>query len=281
MGLLLRSIAPSATIMIFSLFIPARFYKEGGGGETTWQKNWDCGCDMGSQKHGVQTMMMSAWELLQTDSSVNQSSGLLFQNPNRCYQQIITGQHQLFLILAQKTVFHQSGLHASGFPFLHTQVLTSFTILEVIAFPCLSMAPSATMIMLSLVPLERVWFIEQHNKTPNNTFLYICCRKFRSRRQIEKKKNKYNIAELEWSSVVHLVHCGEKRKILLPQTVFHTSSPPSRPLGASPGSTPSLPHKPERSPRPGSWNQTHTNNPVYMNAGDDGRCFCRLIWDLL
>lgn len=29
MGLLLRSIAPSATIMIFSLFIPARFYKEG------------------------------------------------------------------------------------------------------------------------------------------------------------------------------------------------------------------------------------------------------------
>lgn len=30
MGLLLRSIAPSATIMIFSLFIPARFYREGG-----------------------------------------------------------------------------------------------------------------------------------------------------------------------------------------------------------------------------------------------------------
>lgn len=28
MGVLLRSIAPSATIMIFSLFIPARFYKE-------------------------------------------------------------------------------------------------------------------------------------------------------------------------------------------------------------------------------------------------------------
>lgn len=29
MGVLLWSIAPSATIMIFSLFIPARFYKEG------------------------------------------------------------------------------------------------------------------------------------------------------------------------------------------------------------------------------------------------------------
>lgn len=34
MALLLRSIAPSATIMIFSRFIPARFYKGGCGGET-------------------------------------------------------------------------------------------------------------------------------------------------------------------------------------------------------------------------------------------------------
>ena len=42
-------------------------------------------------------------------------------------------------------------------PFLGVPVLTSFTMLEVIAFPCLSMAPSATMIMFSLVPLERVW----------------------------------------------------------------------------------------------------------------------------
>lgn len=58
--------------------------------------------------------------------------------------------------MAQKTDFHQSGLHASGFPFLCTQVLTSLTKLEVIGFPCLSMAPSATMIMFSLVPLERV-----------------------------------------------------------------------------------------------------------------------------
>lgn len=30
MGVLLRSIAPSATIMTFSLFFPARFYREGG-----------------------------------------------------------------------------------------------------------------------------------------------------------------------------------------------------------------------------------------------------------
>jgi hypothetical protein len=42
-------------------------------------------------------------------------------------------------------------------PFLGAQVLTSFTMLEVMGFPCLSMAPSATMIMFSLVPLERVW----------------------------------------------------------------------------------------------------------------------------
>lgn len=64
MGLLFWSIAPSATIMIFSLFIPARFYKEaGGGGETTWQKNWECGCDVGFQKHGGQTMQTGSWEL--------------------------------------------------------------------------------------------------------------------------------------------------------------------------------------------------------------------------
>lgn len=50
----------------------------------------------------------------------------------------------------------QPGLHASGFPFLSTQVLTSLTKLDVIGFPCLSLAPSATMIMFSLVPLERV-----------------------------------------------------------------------------------------------------------------------------
>lgn len=41
-------------------------------------------------------------------------------------------------------------------PFKHS-VLTSLTILEVIAFPCLSMAPSATMIMFNLEPLDRVW----------------------------------------------------------------------------------------------------------------------------
>lgn len=44
----------------------------------------------------------------------------------------------------------------------------------------------------------------------------------------------------------------ETNKIVLPQTAFDTSCPPSRPLGASQGSTPSLPHKPGRSPRPGS-----------------------------
>lgn len=53
-------------------------------------------------------------------------------------------------------VAHQAGLHASGFPFLSVGVLTSLTKLDVIGFPCLSMAPSATMIMFSLVPLERV-----------------------------------------------------------------------------------------------------------------------------
>lgn len=52
--------------------------------------------------------------------------------------------------------FH-SGLHVFGLPWLHDPVLTSFTKLDVIAFPCLSMAPSATMIMFSLEPLDRVW----------------------------------------------------------------------------------------------------------------------------
>lgn len=41
-------------------------------------------------------------------------------------------------------------------PFFALMVLTSLTKPEVIGFPCLSMAPSATMIMFSLVPLERV-----------------------------------------------------------------------------------------------------------------------------
>lgn len=52
-------------------------------------------------------------------------------------------------------------------------VLTSLTILEVIAFPCLSMAPSATMIMFNLEPLDRVWgsehicFTKKHKHVTN------------------------------------------------------------------------------------------------------------------
>lgn len=61
-------------------------------------------------------------------------------------------------------------------------------------------------------------------------------------------------------------------KIVLPQTVFDTSCPPSRPPGASQVSAPSLLRKPGRWPRPGSYDKTPRQNTECINRGNSGRC---------
>lgn len=49
-------------------FHPCSVLQGGGGGETTWQKNWDCGCDVVFQKHGRQTTLTA--EEPRTDSFI-------------------------------------------------------------------------------------------------------------------------------------------------------------------------------------------------------------------
>lgn len=119
-GLLLRSMAPSATIMIFSLFLPARFYE--------WRKT------RYSKTDKIKCRGSQSWRPF--------SEAVQLEGPDMNFSYWGCSH---------------SGLHAFGLPWLHDPVLTSFTKLDVIAFPCLSMDPSATMIIFSLEPLDRVW----------------------------------------------------------------------------------------------------------------------------